>query len=168
MGHRIVLANLLLVALVLTASPAAAARPVTETFERRDVFSVDCGDFLALFDDHVRGRVTTFSDENNNPNEYVGHLRIVGTITHSVTGQSIRDHASINFRGNLPAQDDLDEDRHGVFFHLNVPGQGVVTLVAGRIVTDGNGNAIFTAGPNTEVLQEQSVAIVCEGLSNLG
>ena len=168
MKKQIFLVSLLMTILMVAFfSPATAQTPVTETFEFQDVFSFPCNGFNAEFDDLVKGRVTTFSDENNNPNEYVGQLRFDGTITHSGTGQSFRDHAVVNFRGKLDAFDELDDDRHGVFFNLKVPGKGFVTLAVGRIVTDENGNAIFTSGQNTARLNEQGLLIVCEGLASL-
>jgi hypothetical protein len=144
-------------------STVSAQPPAIYRFEFADSRAIFCEGFDIEVDDWVTGRTTVFSDENNNPNEFVGHIGVKGTFTFVDSDtreviQVLRDHAAYNFRGNLP-WDDKDEDGHGVFFHINVPGKGVVTLVVGRAIWDADGNVIFSAGQNAG----QSWDFLCEG-----
>jgi hypothetical protein len=51
----------------------------------------------------------------------------------------------------------------GISAVVTVPGGGVVLLVAGRFVTDADGNVVFSAGPNTEASGD--VAAFCAALA---
>lgn len=146
MKKRIFLVTLLTTILVLLFfSSALAQQPKVETFVEHQVFSVDCGSFQAQFDDIVTFRITSYSDENGNPNEFRAHLRFDGTLTHSGTGQSFRDKASIIFSGQIPF-DGRNEAERGVGFHITVPGKGVVLLLVGRLLLDENGQPTFEGG----------------------
>jgi hypothetical protein len=168
MKKRIFLAALLTISLmVMFFSSAFAQQPIVETFAEHQVFSVDCGGFQAQFDDFVTFRITYYSDENGNPNEFRAHLRFDGTLTHSGTGQSLRDKASIIVSGQIPF-DYRNEAERGVGFHITVPGKGVVLLLVGRLLLDENGQPTFEGGKNwAREHTEGFDTVVCEALADL-
>lgn len=143
--------------------PVWAQPPQVEFFEFPDVREIDCGSFTVLQEDIVSGRITTFFSSGGNATRFEAHVDIVGTVTHLGTGQSFKDHAALNFAGELPF-DEISEAGVGVSWQLHLPRTGMVVLRAGRIVTDDSGIAIFSAGAGTDVPTYQ---FLCDQLANL-
>lgn len=165
MKKRIFLIGFLATILVLAFfSPVLAREPQIETFEFLDEpLVVDCGNFNALFVDDISVKITTYFDKDSNPKRFQAHLNFDGTVTHSKTGQSFKDHTVLNVTGDLPF-DEASEARRGVSAHITVPGKGVVVLRVGRIVTNENFIPIFVAGQS---MDKDYYALVCEGLKDL-
>jgi hypothetical protein len=165
MKKRMVLVSLLTTILMLAFfSSAYALAPSIETFEILDeVVVIDCGGFDAIFVDDINIRITTYFDKDGSPNGFQAQVTFDGTVTHSETGQSFRDHAINNFSGQLPF-DERNETQRGVSLHITVPGEGLVALRVGRIILDEEGMPTFVSGQNMDRFYGD---IVCEGLSNL-
>lgn len=143
--------------------PVGAQSPHKEYFEFSEFRSIDCGSFTVLQEDFISGHITTFFNSDGSPDRFQAHVDIVGTITHLGTGQSFKDHAAVNFTGELPF-DEVSEVSRGIYWHLHLPGEGMVVLRAGRVILDENGLAIFTSGANTDTPPYQ---LLCEKLASL-
>jgi hypothetical protein len=160
--------SILSTTLFVLAAPAQAVEPTIQTQVFHDSMSIPCNGFNALFEDDVTLRITTFYDSEGNPDRFLAHLSISGTITHSVTGVSFKDEAQVITSGDLPLEENF-ETAQGVFLNVNVPGKGVVSLAVGRITRDADPGTIltFVSGQGLEELNEQDLAFVCEGLASL-
>lgn len=173
MKNRIFLVGLFTMILMLALFTVAGAespenrQPDVQIFPFHDVFSIPCDGFDVLFDDFGTFKFTTFF-KHGSPDRFQAHLQIDGTVTHSVTGQSFKDIARVTTSGKLPLEENLETQR-GVFFNINVPGKGVVTLAVGRITRDEEPATLisFVKGQGLEMLNEEGVFMICEGLADL-
>ena len=137
-----------------------AVAPDVQTFHDEGSFAtVDCGDFLALQDFVVDGRVTTFFDQAGNPVSVQVHVHYDGTFTNSITGLTLRDPARLTITVDL--QDGTQTDA-GLAFGITVPGEGIAVLDAGKIVFDADGNVLFVGGPHQFL--EGGEALICAAL----
>lgn len=165
----VVMMLLAMILLLVVISPVLAIPPEVETFEFHDVFTVDCGDFTFTLDDIITGRETLFFNSDGSIDRYQLHLMFQGTLTHSGTGQSYKDHASLFFTGTPPFNgfnEGLNTDtRSGVFIHTTVPGHGVVVLRVGRVIFDENGIPVFEAGPTS--ITSPNTEFICASLAVL-
>ena len=163
MKKRLVLIILVMVMMATFAGTAFAEPPTRLSWEVPFYEEVDCGDFDVILDSTLRISVTYFSDDNNNPTAYEYQLKYTGTISNSATGSSFADHTAYNGRRLLTGGNEL----HGVVYHVNVPGEGVVMLVAGRIVWDDNGDVSFAAGPGMYEMWAEpgEIALLCESMA---
>ena len=133
-------------ALVLTlAATAAASAPtsVSETFHRSIPNFISCPGFSVRGEFDVSRTVTTFFDENGAPVRQVTHVHFTGTLTNSLTGKAIDD------AGNQIVSTDLTDGTSEVIGRVRVvtiPGEGEIFAQVGRLVRDGAGNLIFSAG----------------------
>jgi hypothetical protein len=161
----VVIALLTTALLLVVISPALAIPPVVETFEFHSVLVHDCGSFTFTLDDNVTGRETLFFNSDGSIDRYQLHLRFQGTLTHSGTGQSYKDHASLFFTGTPPWEGTDSDKRSGVFIHTTIPGHGVVALLVGRVIFDENGIPVFEAGPTS--ITSTGLEFICESLAGL-
>lgn len=121
---------------------------------------IDCGSFAITYElSGERARVTTFFDNAGNATRMQIRWTIFGTLTQSVTGQTLRDQAAISL------QVDLNTDRTaiaGMNFHYAIPGKGLIFLDAGRIVVSPDGSFEFLAGPKDSI---PNFAALCNALA---
>lgn len=158
----ILMAVILLVTIV---TPVGAIPPEVETFEFHDVFVGDCGSFTFTLDDIITGRETLFFNSDGSIDRYQLHLMFQGTLTHSGTGQSYKDHASLFYTGTPPWEGIDTDTRSGVLIHTTVPGHGVVVLRVGRVIFDENGIPVFEAGPTS--ITSSTLEFICDSLAGL-
>jgi len=157
---------MILLVIVMMASYAgtALADPVThQSWKEPSHYVVDCGDFNVIMDGTYRLSVNYLSGDNNNPNAYKWQYQYKGTISSTATGVSYPDNTTYNGVRLLTGERTLQ----GVVFHINVPGEGVIMLVAGHIVWDSNGDVSFVAGPNMYEMWEDpgEIALLCENMA---
>jgi hypothetical protein len=153
--------SFVLISLALTSvTTVYAAPPDIQIFHDEGSFAtVDCGDFLALQDFVVDGRVTTFFDQAGNPVSVQVHMHYDGTFTNSITGLTLRDPARLTITVDLQ---DGTVTEAGLFYGITVPGQGIAVLDAGKIVFDADGNVLFVGGPHQFL--EGGEALICAAL----
>ena len=163
MKKRIVMVILVIVLMATFAGTALAGPPTHLTWEQPFYEVVDCGDFDIIMDSTSRITVTYFTDENNNPMAYEYQVKYTGTFTNTGTGSTFPDHTVVNGRRFLSGGRDV----HGVYYHVNVPGAGVVTLVADRIVFDDDGEISFVSGQGMYEMFEDpgEIALLCETMA---
>lgn len=115
----------------------------------------------------VTGIEKTFYDRNGNPVRSQLHFTYTGTLTNSRTGQSFSDRPD----PQLYVFDFEDQTLTvtGLIFSINVPGEGVVALDAGKIVFDSANNfeIIFQSGPHHLLSQGYEINLeqLCAALS---
>ncbi len=150
--RNVLLAGLLV---LLTTTPAFATKPVvTDTFEDTitDAVLATCGTGDAAFDIIENAVVTgiekTFYDRDGTPVRSQLHFTYAGTLTNVRTGESFSDRPD----PQLYVFDFADETLTvtGLIFSINVPGEGVVALDAGKIVFDAANDfeILFQSGPH--------------------
>jgi len=163
MKKRIMMVILVIVMIATFAGTVLADPPTHLRWEEPFYEVVDCGDFDVVLDSNTRIRVTFFSDENNNPMAVEYQIKYTGITTNTGTGTTVPDHTVVNGRRLLTGE----RDNHGVYYHVNVPGAGVVTLVAGRVTWDDEGNISFIAGPGMyEMFKDPGeLAMLCETMA---
>jgi hypothetical protein len=139
-----------------------AGGPLIEEFDSvvDDELMANCGDFLIIANGSGKNRITTFFDNEGNPIRVAFHGRYRGTMTNSVTGETLLDAPSVaNITFDLVAG---TQTNIGAFFTVTTPGGGAVLIEAGRIVFDGNGPPIFIAGPHRP--PNETIGILCDAL----
>ena len=137
-----ILAATMQLTLVATAA-ASAPNSVDETFHRSIPNFILCPGFTVRGEFDVSRTVTTFYDENGSPIRQVTHVHFTGTLTNSLSGKTIDD------AGNQIVSTDLTDGTSAVIGRVRVvtiPGEGEIYAQVGRLVRDGAGNLILTAG----------------------
>jgi hypothetical protein len=165
------LVSVLFMPILLFLFPAqalASPPPTTTTTAFRDVFTLPCDGFELFFDDPGTFRVTTYYNDDGTERRFTAHLVIDGTVRDSRTGAIYKDNARVTTSGNLPADDNLETSR-GVFLSINVPGHGVVNLVAGRITrNEDHGDTItFVSGKGLVDQNDQGLSVLCDDFARL-
>jgi hypothetical protein len=162
MKKKVIMVVLVIVMIASFAGTALAEPPTQLRWEEPFYVEVDCGDYDLIIDDTARIALTLFSDQNNNPYESAIHVLFEGTITNTGTG-SVFDGGGV-LSGRNPW--DGGRIRQGVYYHITVPGEGVVTLAAGHVVLDVNNDIDSVAGPGMfEIFGEPGEeAWLCETL----
>ena len=155
------LIRLVAISLPLTSvTTVYAAPPDVQTFHEEGSFAtVNCGDFLALQDFVVDGRVTTFFDHAGNPVSVQVRVHYGGTFTNSITGLTLRDPARVTITVDLQ---DGTVTEAGLFYGITVPGEGIAVLDVGKIVFDADGNVLSVGGPHQFL--EGGEALICAAL----
>ena len=148
-------------AIVGTASPALAARPIVEEFVETGAFDIDCGAFVLheTFTETVR--VTTFLDAAGEPDRLIANVRFLGLITTS-DGSVLRDNGFFNDFVDLAGPEEGDETvrEAGFIFNIVIPGMGSVAQDTGLIIFQADGDVIVR-GPH-EVFDAGSVeSLLC-------
>jgi hypothetical protein len=149
--------------LVGTASPAAAGTPehFSDHFEFdgniNDVVPCDFG-VSERFVEDLHG-MTTF-DANGEAVRTQITIKATAWFTNEDTGFSVMD------RDSFPVT--IDERTGsvtvvGISFHINIPGEGIVVLQAGRVTFDADGSITFLAGPHDQYATDGQA--LCDALS---
>ena len=141
---------------------AMAVPPLTENMpvSATNDLVASCGDFDILANGIGTLRVTTFFSTSGDPIRFEAHGLYRGTLTNSVTGETLGDDPSvINIRVDLV---NGTETRAGAWFNITVPGVGNVYFEAGRLIFEGNGPPVFVAGQ--QHAPPETVALLCAAL----
>ena len=157
--------------LTLTPATTAFAGPIRMPDKARppkfESFHFDLDEVLVAcdgFDVRVAGvedvRVITFFDDGGNPVSVQIYDFAIATLTNSVTGVSAR------FAGQDQIFVDLlkgTESFVGLVIRINIPGQGVLVVDAGKVTFDADGNVTFEGGPHDFL--HGGEAVICAALS---
>ena len=134
-----------LVVLALSPTCAFAKAPTVETVTLHRDFGVvgSCPGFdvTATFD--PTRRITTFYDAEGTPIRQQIHAVVPGTVTNSVTGESLPTTGVRNITVDLLTGEFKSTATNT---HVIVPGQGTVQLAAGLVEIDGDGNLVKEVG----------------------
>ena len=88
-----------------SSTPVAADPPQSEQFVDVGIGAfeqIDCGSFALTYElSGERARITTFFDNEGNPSRLRIHFTLHGTLTHSLTGQTLRDQAATTVQVDL-------------------------------------------------------------------
>ena len=123
--------------------------------------TIDCGSFLLIPDfSSEKARITTYFDQSGNPTLMKVRFVIHGTLTHSLTGLTLRDQATLNITTDLSTN---TEKNVGVGFHYSIPGEGLIWLQAGQIIVGPDGSILFQAGQADAI---EGFGSLCEALSS--
>ena len=128
---------------LVSSATASAPTSVSESFHRSIPNFISCPGFAVRGEFDVSRTVTTFYDETGAPVRQVTHVHFTGTLTSSLSGKAIDD------AGNQIVSTDLTDGTSAVIGRVRVvtiPGEGEIFAQVGRLVRDGAGNLIFSAG----------------------
>ena len=160
MKKQVVLIFLVIVMIASFAGTALADPDSHQSWEEPYHYDVDCGDFNVIMDGMVRLSINYFPADQNNPNRYKWQYQYDGPISSTAVAKLYYDHTTYNGVREWTGERTLQ----GVVFHINVPGSGVIMLVAGHIVWDSNGDVSFVAGPDMYEMWEDpgEIALLCD------
>ena len=164
MKKRILSLVLVIILMATFAGSALAGPPTHDSWEAPLDVTVDCGDFDIVLDNTMRISVTYFDDDNNNPMSYKYQIQFSGTLTNTGTRTVHEGIDTINGRRFWTG----GRDEHGLYYHITVPGEGVVALAVGRIVWDDDGEISFISGQGFEEMfvYPGEEAWLCETLAD--
>jgi hypothetical protein len=137
--------------LVVLAAPAAAVPPDHFTFH--DEFSGDISDILPCSFPvsetfTLDGRGTDHFDQDGNFVRAEIHIKAEAWFTNDQTGYTLFDRDSFTV---LVDGGSGEVSVVGISFHINVPGEGIVVLSAGKVTFDADGEITFLAGPHDQI-----------------
>jgi hypothetical protein len=103
--------------------------------------TIDCGSFLLTYDmSGEKARITTYFDQSGNATRMRIRWVIHGTLTHSLTGLTLRDQSTLNITTDLSTN---TQTVVGVGFHYSIPGKGLIWLDVGRLIVAPDGGILF-------------------------
>jgi hypothetical protein len=147
-----------MVVMLALGGSASAAKPEVRTFHGEGTdFVADCGAFDVLTDFEVDTREFLFFDNEGNEDFFRLHEHFHDFFYNSMTGEGFAETDTVNYVRDFKSG---TESLSGLFYHVTVPGEGVVLLDAGTLVADAEGNLVLEAGhhqilgsnPDTEKL----------------
>ena len=144
MGRLLIAAGTVLLALVLASAAGAGQRTrEVETFSDPFSGSFECGTFTATFSGHDKGRITTWFDSADEPIMQIGRIQAVETDVNPLTGKSIEVATNLTVHVDFTAG---TTTLTGVRNLSTQPGEGVVVLHVGRVITNSDEQQIFLSG----------------------
>ncbi len=147
MKKRTILVGLLTTVLMLSFIwPAFANEPTVEIVEVRvsDPFDVKCRGFKLDFEEDFTARTMTFYDKDGAPVRFQSHFEFDGTVTNTKTGTVFRSHAKGTVSEDLIGDGGVVE--RGLFVQVKTQSEGVVAIIAGKIVFDTTGDFVSFVG----------------------
>jgi hypothetical protein len=127
---------------------------------------LSCGSFLALETATAPIRFTVFYNEEGNATQALFHVRLVGTLSNSVTGTSVPEEAHFTETQTFATPGDFSTVTitiTGPDFKVTLPGSGLILHDVGRVVFAPDGTITFEGGPHQELHGE--VQKLCAALS---
>jgi hypothetical protein len=111
---------------------------------------------------HVEGtiKVTVHFDRAGNPTFEIATKPVMVTNTNLQTGESLSSPGAAMIKYSYQ---DGTTTTAGLYYRFVVPGQGVIFIETGRIVSDATGNVIFEAGPH--MLADGDTSALCAYLA---
>ena len=141
---RAALAALALTAVI--ASPAAAAKPLVETFEESGTFEIPCGTVTLVETYSQTAVVTTWLDANGDATRGHARVRFDGTIT--APGSTLRLSDVGRFTSFIDfGPDGATERQVGLVYKFSAPGLGVVAHDVGSLTFFPDGS-VEVKGPH--------------------
>lgn len=127
---------------------------------------VSCGSFQVLQNGTFPVRFTLFYNQAGNGTQAVFHVREVGTLSNSVTGQSAPFEAAATETLTFATPGDFSTvtaTYTGQVYTVTLPGSGLILHDVGRVVFAPDGTITFEGGPH-QLLHDQ-VQELCAALS---
>jgi hypothetical protein len=145
------------------AATAGATPPTTETFhDEGSMIDTELCGFAINASFEVDDRITTFYDSAGDPIRVVERLTFLGTLTNG--DKSVVDNDNWVVVHDLVGGTDIFL---GTVFNINVPGEGVVVLDAGRVIFDAEtGEILFEGGPHQALHGEGDFEAICDYLAD--
>ena len=152
----VVLATAALV--TMTAQGAAATAPTRETVHANPQFDIgECsGDTIHASFDATR-TVTTWYDDAGTPVRRLVHGDIPGTLTNLSTGTTLQTIGVRVIRIDLVTGTSTST---GTNVHVVLPGEGTLSIGAGRFVIDDQGDIVSEHGRLDEELSDELCAVL--------
>lgn len=129
-------------------------------------FGLSCGSFQVLQSITFTVRFTFFYNQAGNLTQAVTHVRVVGTLSNSVTGKSVPLEEDFTETDTLATPGDLSTDTltlTGQLDKVTLPGSGLIVHDVGRLVIAPDGTITFEGGPHP--LLDNQVQQLCAALS---
>ena len=130
------------------AFPVSAAKPTVDPFGSIHTEFLSCGSFDAITTFGVDGKIVLFSDDAGKLVRVDTHFQLALSAQNSESGKIFNART-----GKFLVREDLlnhTGGEVGLISQLVIPGQGHVSLRAGRIISDDKGDIIFEHGRNQE------------------
>jgi hypothetical protein len=127
---------------------------------------VSYGSFQVLESDTATVRFTIFYNQAGNVTQAVFHLRLVGTLSNSVTGKSVPEEATFTETDTFATPGDfstLTRTITGQVVTVTLPGSGLILHDVGRVVFAPDGTITFEGGPHQEL--HNQVQQLCAALA---
>ena len=127
---------------------------------------VSCGSFQVLESGTFTVRFTIYYNQAGNVTQGVFHIRLVGTLSNSVTGTSVPLERAQNATDTFAIPGDFSTVTHtdtGQVFTVTLPGSGLILHDVGRVVFAPDGTITFEGGPHQEL--HDQVQQLCAALS---
>ena len=127
---------------------------------------VSCDSFQVLESATFTIRFTLFYDQAGNATQAVFHVRLVGTLSNSVTGKSVpfEDAFTVTLTFATPGDfSTVTATFTGQVYKVTLPGSGLILHDVGRVVFAPDGTITFEGGPHQEL--HNQVQKLCAALS---
>ena len=127
---------------------------------------ISCGSFQVLESVTATVRFTIFYNQAGNVTQAVFHLRLVGTLSNSVTGKSVPEKEDRTETDTFATPGDVSTVTvtvTGQVITVTVPGSGLIVHDVGRVVFAPDGTLTFEGGPHQ--LLHGEVQELCAALS---
>src|SRR5260370_27753339 len=127
---------------------------------------VSCGSFQALESYTFNVRFTFLYNQEGNVTQIVNHVRLVGTLSNSVTGMSVPEKGDFTETDTLATPGDFSTDTltvTGQYPTVTLPGSGLIVHDVGRLVIAPDGTITFEGGPHP--LTDNQVQQLCAALA---
>jgi len=158
--RKLLITTVLLVLALATAPAASATRPSSEAFEFTESEPVPCDGYDALLLREISGTETLFFGEGGDVVRVQVNLQMNGSVTNSVTGESVA------IRGHWLFVADLVRGTwtfDGQVFMANHAEEGTVIQDTGRLSFDFEDNVLLDAGPHEAV--ELGAQVFCDAVA---
>jgi hypothetical protein len=137
----------------------------TGSFVNSDA-GVSCSSFEVLNSGTFTVEFTVFYDRAGNETQGVFHVRIVGTLSNSVTGTSVPFEAAFTATDTFATPGDFSTvttKQSGQIYKVTLPGSGLIVHDVGKVVFAPDGTITFEGGPHQ--LLDNQVQKLCAALA---
>jgi hypothetical protein len=127
---------------------------------------VSCGSFQVLESATAPIRFTVYYNEEGNVTQGIFHIRLVGTLSNSMTGTSVPEEAHYTETQTFATPGDFSTVTTtitGQDFKVTLPGGGLILHHVGRVVFAPDGTITFEGGPHQTL--DNQVQKLCAALS---
>ncbi len=127
---------------------------------------VSCGSFQVLESATAPIRFTVYYNEEGNVTQGIFHIRLVGTLSNSMTGTSVPEQESATDTQTFATTGDFStvtSTLTGQLMKVTLPGSGLIVHDVGRVVFAPDGSINFEGGPHQ--LTDNQVQQLCAALS---
>ena len=116
-----------------------------------DFFGVSCGSFQVLESATATQRFTVYYNEEGNVTQGIFHIRLVGTLTNSMTGTSVPEQESATDIQTFATPGDFSTVTSaitGQLMKVTLPGSGLIVHDVGKVVFAPDHSITFERGPH--------------------